>query len=230
MTTLSLSVTPRLLLRYLLVCFGFLLAMNLLTVIFKTLGHEYVKGFVPLFHFDAEQNIPTVYTVLLFLCASWQCFLAAKVREHRKGTWKMLGFVFIAIAIDEFAVIHERLITPVRDAFSTSGFFYYAWIIPYFFIVVFLFFILFGWLRDLPKDLRAGLLVSAFTYLSGAFVMEGFTGWYFTNFPGASNLSFYLLTTVEESLEILGITIFIYVVSKYLVSSFDRLRIELTRE
>ena len=230
MTILRARITPQLLLKYMLACFVLLLALNLLTVIAKTLGHHSVKGFVPLFHFDAERNIPTVYTVLLFILASLHRVLAAKVKHRHSGKWKLLGIVFIALAFDEFAVIHERLTTPVRDALSTSGFFHFAWIIPYFVIVVFLFFILFQWLRALPKDLRSGMLISACTYLSGVIGMEGFMGWYEANFPSASDLSIYLIATVEESLEILGLTIFVYFVSKYLVSTFDCLQMELAEK
>lgn len=138
----------------------------------------------------------------------------------------LLGVVFIVLAVDEFGSIHEKFSTPVRDALTTSGFFYYAWIIPYLVMVAVLFLILFGWLRNLPKDLRAGMLVSAFTYLSGVFLMEGIGGWYFSGVPERKDLVYYSIVSLEESLEILGLTIFIYFVSKYLASSFDYLQIE----
>lgn len=228
MAIMRLCITPRLMLRSLLACFGVLLAMNVLMLIAKFgFGHNYVFGLVQEFNFDVEQNMPTMYNALLFVLASLLCFLATKVENRGAGKWMLLGIVFIALAVDEFTSIHEELVMPVQIALSTSGFFYFAWIIPYFVIVVVLFLILIRWLIGLPKELRAGMLVSAFMYLSGVFLMEGIGGWYYSGGggPERTDAVYYSITTVEESLEMLGLIVFIYFVSKYLAASFDYLQL-----
>lgn len=227
MANVRLCITPRLLLRSLLACFGLLLALHLLTLVARFgFGHDYVFGFAPMFNLDAERNISMAYTFMLFVLASSVCILAANIERKSTSRWTFLGIVFLILGIDEFISIHEKFTGPVRELLSTSGLFYFAWIIPYFVIVAVLFLILVGWLRDLPKDLRTGMLVSAFIYLSGVFLMEGIGGWYFNGVPERKDLVYYFIVTLEESLEILGLTIFIYFVAKYLASSFDYLQIE----
>jgi len=224
---LHITITPRLILRLCLYCFGILLCLNFLMLIARFgFGHDHVLGFASLFSFNVERNIPMAYTFLLFVLASSICMLAANIERKGTSRWAFLGIVFLILGIDEFVSIHERFSEPVRELLSTSGFFHYAWIIPYSVIVVVLFLILFGWLRNLPKYLRAGMLVSALTYLSGVFLMEGIGGWYSGGVPERKDLVYYLMVSLEESLEILGLTIFIYVVSKYLALSFEYLQIE----
>jgi hypothetical protein len=56
--------------------------------------------------------------------------------------------------------------------------------------------------------------------------MEGLSGWYYSGVPERKDLIYFLIISVEESLEILGLTIFIHAVFKYLASSFDYLQFE----
>lgn len=231
MAHMRLCITPRLLLRGLIACFGLLLALHLLMFVAKFgFGHNSVFGTVPMFYFGKERNIPTAYTFILFVLASSVCILAAKIEQKGASRWTFLGIVFLFLGIDEIFSIHEKFNEPTRELLSTSGFFYYAWIIPYFVLVAVLCLILFGWLRALPRDLRTGMLISAFIYISGVFLMEGIGAWYWYHdgVPGRNDFIYFFIVTIEESLEILGLTIFIYVVSKYLASSFDYLQIEFT--
>lgn len=227
MDNVRLCVTPKLLLKVLLGCYGILFALHLLGILAEfPFGHDHVFGLVPMFYFGAEKNVPTAYTFLLFLFASGICSLVAKIDQTATSRWAFLGIVFFILGIDEFVSIHEKFNGPVRELlststgfFSTSGFFYYAWMIPYLAIVIGLFLFLIEWLRNLPQTLRNGMITSAFIYLSGVILMEGMAGWYSSNFMEGRDLIYLFFVSLEESFEILGLTTFIYVVSKYLAST-----------
>lgn len=227
MASINLVVTPRLLMRNLLIVFSFLFALNLITLIVRFgFGYPTARGFVPMFNFDDERNIPTMYSVFLFGLASMNCFLAAKIDQRSSGKWFLLGYVFIFLSIDEFVSIHERLIPIFREVFSASGFFYFAWIIPYFVFVLILFLILFNWLRHLPNSVRNGMLLAAVIFNSGVFLMEGISGWYSDGVPERADAIYYTIVTVEESLEFLGLILFNYILVKYLTNSLDYLQIQ----
>ena len=121
---MRLYITPHLLLSSLLACFGLLLVFHLLTLVLRfRFGFDinnldgFVRDFVRMFDLGSERNIPTLYTVLLFVLASLQCFLAAMAEYRGSGKWVFLGFIFIGLSVDEFVSIHEQLITPVRACF-----------------------------------------------------------------------------------------------------------------
>ena len=47
----------------------FLLLANITGIVFKLyVGYEYIYGLVPLFNFDTEKNIPTLYSVPAVIC------------------------------------------------------------------------------------------------------------------------------------------------------------------
>lgn len=72
MANVRFRITSRQLLKGLLACFALLLALHLLTLVVRFgFGHDYFFGFVPMFNFNFERNIPTMYTVLLFVLASY---------------------------------------------------------------------------------------------------------------------------------------------------------------
>ena len=49
----------------------FLLLANITGIVFKFyVGHDYIYGLVPLFDFDAEKNIPTLYSSFAIIIAS----------------------------------------------------------------------------------------------------------------------------------------------------------------
>lgn len=195
-----------------------LLLLNLLALALKhAFGFDDAMGFVPLFHFDYEQNAPTLFSVLLILQASASCVVIGRYMREKRIPWFILAFLFAFIALDEFASLHERLAYTVRTGLSTSGFFYYAWIIPYGVLLIVLAAYLFSWLIRLPKAIRNGYIKSAFIYLSGAVLLEGFEGWYFEG-TEQKDFIYDMMSTVEESFEMLGLILFVYISAKLLLT------------
>ncbi len=55
-------------------------------------GHDYVKGLVPLFDVNAEQNIPTYFSVLLLLTAAFLLGVTAILEARGTRPWWQWAF------------------------------------------------------------------------------------------------------------------------------------------
>lgn len=218
--------------------------MNLYLILFllcaNTLGiasthyfdHGHVYGLVPLFDFDTEKNIPTLYSSIVLVSASiLLSFIALTCKKVKSSyiPWFGLSLIFLFLAIDETNGIHERLVTPMRNTFDASGFLYYAWVIPYGVALVFFIIAYSKFLFELPKNIMILFLVSGATFISGAVGFE-LLGGKQADLYGTDNILYSIITTCEESLEMLGVAIFIYSLLTYIVDQFGSMIITITKK
>lgn len=115
---------------------------------------------------------------------------------------------------------------PVREALGTSGFLYYAWVIPFGLITLVIGAIYLRFLIRLDKTTRYLFIFSGMIYVTGAIGMEIFEG-KINEQGGYMNFSYVLLVTVEESLEMLGLSIYIYAAVNYIKLSTQTVKIKL---
>lgn len=174
---------------------------------------------------DKEGNIPSLYSGLSLLFCSALLFIIFRVSQQQRRSylthWKVLSFIFAYLALDEWMSWHERLIEPVRDGLGLSGFLYFAWVVPAFFLLI-LFFLSYArfWLH-LPQSTRRLFLVAVILFVGGALCME-LIGARYTELYGQENIGYQLWVTLEEMLEMLGIVVFIHA----LIQHLNRLKFE----
>ncbi len=190
---------------------------------------QLAKGVIPLVHLDYERNLPTLFSVILMLQASFLSMTIATRRVRRRVAWGFLAVIFSALALDEFASIHEELITPVRSLLGSSGFFYFAWIIPYGVVVALMAVGLFRWFFELPTSTRRRLGIAAAVYLVGTLVLEGVGGWHYQSVGDRFDVTFDLFVTAEESLEMIGLILFGRAAAEYLTHDVGLQRVRLAR-
>ncbi len=148
------------------------------------LGHDYLKGFVPLFYVDHERNIPTFLSVLLMLFAALLLAAIAVLDGNQRIThvskWAILSFGFLFMAFDEAFQLHERLISPVRTLLDDSnlGVYYFAWVIPGIALVLVLGLFFRRFLLHLPATPRLRFLMAGSLYIGGAIGVELIGGRY----------------------------------------------------
>jgi len=182
------------------------------------------------FNLDEEGNLPTYFsTMILFLSAILLGIISLfKKKEHDpfRTHWTILSLIFLVMSIDEAAAVHEMTIRPLQILFSAGGFFHYAWIIPgaVFFSVIAIMFFKF-WLH-LEYWVRILFFLAAACYISGAIGLEGLGGFYVDT--NEIDFTYILITTVEETLELIGIVLFISALLRYLVLSYQKACIRLT--
>ncbi len=183
-----------------------------------------------IFNIDREQNIPTLYSwsALLF-CAGLLAIIARakKVAGDRYTKhWMVLAIIFACLSLDEALSIHEKLIEPVRALFNTSGFLYYAWVIPGAIFVLAFLLGFFKFIKVLPPTTKRLFLTAGTVFVSGAIGMELLSGAY-ADLYTEDNFTSAILTSIEEFMEMTGIVIFIYALMSYISLELNGLNLKI---
>ena len=126
-----------------------------------------------------------------------------------------MAAVFLFLAYDEGFQGHESFILPMKERYDLDGIFYFAWIIPFFVALIVLFVILFNFLKKLPRTTCYHFFSSGVIFVSGAIGLEMLGGWYVSNYSN-NDLIWGYIYTIEELLEMFGVSYFIYGLLIYL--------------
>jgi hypothetical protein len=182
-------------------------------------------GFRVKLDLDQEANIPTFFSSSLLLILVFIFLFTGRVRQGQRfaGQWVVLGLLFLVLAVDEAAVLHEKLIKPLREALGTSGGFYFAWVVPAIPLVILFIAVYWPFFRDLPTRVRQLFTVGFALYLTGALGFEIIGGWYAEIFD-QDNALYNVITTLEESIEIGGLVTLIYSALSYLEDQVGQIR------
>ncbi len=201
------------------------LSLDLLIILLHLLFGRFI-----LFNLDFEANIPTIYQGLKLLIFAHLFALFIFRNEFKKFSW-MVKFISIFaflltlfVALDEMAMIHENVPTFVmdfapaqsielNDTARESGYDGSIWVIyylPIFMTAAGLFLLQ---LKSLYKHLKLWVLVFIFaiTLLILVPVFETFST------SGSYSENYNTLITVEESAEILGMTLISFSYYKFLL-------------
>jgi hypothetical protein len=177
-----------------------------------------------LFHLNYEGNLPSWYSSMsLLFCAALLSIIAATkhiARNRYALHWKGLAIIFLALSIDEAVGFHERLTVPTRAVLNTGGLLHYAWVIPGAIFALGCGLAFLGLLMSLPAKTRYLFVLAGVVFVGGAIGME-LLGGYIDNLYGSNNLLFSMQVVIEETLEMLGIWIFIYALLSYIKASFQ---------
>lgn len=187
---------------------GLVTAAGLAAEILKsTLKLKGDRGFVPVFSLSYEGNVPTWYTSLILFSAAALLFLiAAEARESRAPFalhWLVLGAGFLFISMDEVVSLHEQ-----TGWLRLRGVLYFSWVIPAAVVVLLVGLSYLRFLKHLPPRTRIRFLIAGAIYVGGAVGMELPLG-YWTEMAGTNNFVYGAIDWVEESMEILGVTLFL---------------------
>lgn len=217
----QIPLTPGTVTQFLLRVVGCLVVLSSLSYIFQELfrGSSFAKYFSATFSLNGEGNVPALYSALALLFSA----LLLGVIAHAKNLdsspyklhWKILSFIFLYLSIDEAAQLHEKLIHPMRNLLNATGFLYYTWVVPLGFLVVIFLLSYSKFLFHLPVSTRKLFVAATAIYIVGALGWE-LVGGYVASTPQDSPLYYRIVTTIEESLEMLGIVVFIHALISYI--------------
>ena len=173
---MKILISPKRVLRFFLYLIGILLLLNLAGLYSRmVLQLKYGYTLRTLFDFDIELNIPTFFSAVALLLSSIILSMIAwgkKKMDLSYFHWLGLAIVFLFLSIDEFAALHERLISPIRTMLNASGWLYYSWIIPYggaLFLLIIVYFRF--WIR-LPRETAILFGLSAALFVAGSIGLE----------------------------------------------------------
>ncbi|MES2498949.1 MAG: hypothetical protein V4570_00320 [Pseudomonadota bacterium] len=195
-------------------------------------GHGRMLGLISLFNLDQENNFPSFFSMLLLLFASLLLVIICTFEKQRANIffkhWAILALGFLYMAMDEITSLHEGLIAPIRQLFGKNlpNFFHWAWVIPGILVVILVALYFYKFLLHLPKPSAKKFLFAAFIYLSGAIGMELINGYYYS-FHLNFDFIYVTLTTIEESLEMAGLVVFIFGLLDYIKSNFAEIKLQI---
>lgn len=183
------------------------------------LGHGSLLGLIRLFYVGYDANVPTWYSsgALLF-CSLLLAFIAtsqnmARIRYARH--WKVLSAIFLFMSIDEVAMIHESADVILGSSISRTGFLYYGWVAVAIPLIVIFAVSYLKFLAHLPKKTRVLFFVAGTIFISGGLGAEMFAGRH-NELYGNNNMTYAIITSVEEFCEMFGIVVFIYALLSYI--------------
>jgi hypothetical protein len=215
----AMRLSPRRVFRILLLVAAGLAAVNLGLQAVHFLTPLKIPGTVRLFDLAREGNVPTwVQSNTLLACAALTGLIAAAEWQRKspfRVHWVLTALFCVYLSADEAASIHEMSVKPLRDAFHTSGLLYYPWIVIGLAVSVAVAAASRRFLVSLPPRTRWTVVLAAIIYLAGALGVESL-GALYAETHGRRNLAYGVFTTVEETLEMIGMSVAVLALLEYL--------------
>lgn len=218
---MNIEIIPERAFKYLAAVISVLMLANVIAIYLKFNSKTvFANAFFKLFDVNTESNIPSLYsTITLFVCAIllFLIHFIENSKQKKLGYWSFLGLIFLFLAVDENIELHERIMGLVRNTFHLTGFFYYAWIVPYFLAVFLLGCYYLPFLLKLPRSIMYHFIIAFTLFIGGAVGMEMIGGRHDSLYGQDVILAMYY--SIEELLEMLGIAVFIKGLLLYLIDS-----------
>lgn len=212
-------IVPQRQLLILLAFSGFFTITHLVAGIFHTVvGNSLSQEVYRFFNIGADQNLPTLFATIQWLLASavsWYiAFSLSKTKKHFRG-WFAISLISMFIAADEYLMLHELTIEPVRALIPDYSFLWFAWVIPYGILTLVLAAVLSGFMFSLPGRTMTLLFIAGVIFVTGALGFEMLGAVQVASDNDAS-ITYAALYTCEEVLEMIGVSIFIYALLDYI--------------
>lgn len=217
----SVSFAPQVLLKGLLVTVAVLVSLGIAAHVLRFgFGFETALGFITLFDLNGEANIPTWFTSALMASCSLSLGLIALAKRAEKDSWvthwAVLGALFMLMSVDEIVQVHERFMHLIHHFVQTGGLLTNAWVILAFVLLPVLGAYYFRFLLALPRRACVLFVISGTVYVSGVVGVEMISGLMKSEY-GFGSLAFAISSTVEESLELIGLSLFAWSLADYVM-------------
>lgn len=190
-----------------------------------TLGHDYQLGLFWLFDLNMEGNLPAWYaSTALALAATLLGLIGARKRDQgatHANHWLVLSIIFFYLSLDEAISIHEKA-GSVLAPLQLTGVFYYNWVVLGIGFVGIVGISYLRFLKALPPTHRWRFVVAGLTYVTGALGIEMIESRWAFIFHGPGNLTYAMLVWIEETLEMVGVAVFIYALCVYIEEEISR--------
>lgn len=185
-------------------------------------------AFIRLFLVNGEANIIAWYSSLTLLLCSFLLGIIALCKKMEQGSyiyhWGVLSLIFLYLSVDEAAVIHEMSNLPLRYLIGAGGVFHYAWIIPAGISVLIFGIVYMKFVFSLPSKTKWLFIISGGIFVYGSLGANAISGSIISIYGSGQAITDTLLLinrTFGESMEMLGIVIFIYALLDYISSHFE---------
>lgn len=176
-----------------------------------------------LFDTAFEDNIPTLYSALLFFACGALTATTAYLHQLKKMKYTQqlwwLSAIFVFLAFDEGCQIHENIGSVFEDIFldqiTFTGPLYWGWVIPYGALVILIVILYVPVLESFPKKIKLGFFLSGFLFIIGALGFEMVGAAIYEHFD--NSISYSIIYSIEEALEMAGTSLYIYMTLTYII-------------
>lgn len=156
-----------------------------------------------------ESNLPMLFNFSLLLANKIAFAIVAAFAFGGRGRWRWhwlsLAALFLLLAYDEAAQLHEKLSPLLEDHVGGgTGALGFAWVVPGMAAVTVVGVTLISFLLSLPRRTAMLFALAAAIFVGGALGVESLEAAHVGR-QGWNTLTFSLLTVVEESLEMIGL-------------------------
>lgn len=195
------------------------------------------RNIVRLVDLDQENNLPTWLSSTNLLISAILAAFITKAKQAQRDAytlyWLGLCLVFLYLSVDEAASLHEAPNDRLRHVLGTSGgALFAAWVIPAMAVVSIFAGLYLRFLFSLPRRIQALIVLAGMLYVLGAVGFEMLSWSYRApmfdpeNHLASRDLTYMMITHLEEFLEMLGVALFIYALLSYI--EIERISISMT--
>ncbi len=183
-----------------------------------------VAAYMDFFYLGHEQNLPTLFsTCLLFAAAGLNLLIGVAagntIARFGKWYWYALCGIFMFLGLDESLEIHDRLnhFDLIQSFSGTSDFLFYSWVVPYAIGAVVIGLLFLRFVLQLPVAIRNRFFIAGLIYVGGALGFELAESYVHVH-SGSNGVSMLerVLYTVEETMEMAGVILFIHALLDYI--------------
>jgi hypothetical protein len=164
-----------------------------------------------IFDVDEEESFSTWFSAIILFGASFLLFLIARDSAFKKEKfskhWYGLAIGFGILSMDEVVGMHETFNTVTEV----------AWTVPFTYLTVAIFVVYWKFLIHLPSEAKRNFLIAGSIFLSGGLLVEHLAD-YYVDIYEMDNFGYQLLTAFEETLEMVGVILFIRALLQYISS------------
>ena len=221
---------PRVALHFLAVAALSLMVLSTLVGLYMGMYGAQSSDWLQRLAMDEESSLPTAFSGALLLAAALLVSVIAalkrQTRDFWQNLWRLLAVVFAYLAADELASFHEHLTDFVPEVVALTGVFRFAWVLPVIPILLVIGLLYLRFLWRLPPRTRGLFVLAGLLYIGGALGFEMVAGLVLERSPSAI-LPYLATTTLEETLEMFGVLVFVYALLDYLAALWGGVRVEL---
>jgi hypothetical protein len=227
----DLAITPKRVAKFLVTVVIILTIAHVIGTVFKRMPFEqtvFTRSFSYLFDLVGENNIPAIFSFALLLVTAILLYYIGQaiLDKKKKKYWKGLSIIFVFLALDEILEIHEKVDSYIRlnhfnDVLNISE---YVWVIPYSLLVLIVGLLYLKFVLQLPPKIRNLFFITGSLYVFAAIGIDSIQG--FIQMHELNHFYYWLLTTIEEPIEMCSIILFIYALLNYISPIDNRIYIK----
>lgn len=178
-----------------------------------------VMFFIDEFNMDNEHVLQSYFSGLLLLIPAVLLLVIAVYKQQKKTPfalqWALLSLIFFYMSTDEVIQIHENWDIPLSNLISSKGYFYIDWVRSAVILVAIFGLLYLRFFFNLPKKTMVLFGLAGAVYLMGVLGLEMLTGKYVSTYQ-QWGYDYGMLVAREETLEMLGMSLFVFALSDYI--------------